>query len=110
MDVLPHKDQALLALLEGLRERLGPDTFDVVDHWDLDPYAVGVASRGDHGVLAYISSFGEPAGKCHTELELPASPTDDLPYRVAGRFNDLDLETLTDIVSRHLGLGRTGEL
>jgi hypothetical protein len=97
------KDSSILSLLDRLRDRLGPGNFDIIDHWESDPYAVGLASPQDHGVLAYISCFGEPEGRYHVELELPPSSGDDLPYREAGRFSDLDFEAMVGVVSEHLG-------
>lgn len=98
------KDPAILSVLDGLRARLGHESFDIVDHWESDLCAVGIASRRDHGVLAYLSCFGEPEGRWHVELELPPLPSDDLPYRDAGRFPDLDVEAAAAIIRRHFGL------
>jgi hypothetical protein len=97
------KDSIIIALLDRLGERLGPDSFDTVDHWESDLCAVGIASPGGHGILAYISCYGEPEGRYHVELEMPPSPGNDLPYQVAGRFSDLDFEALVNVVSKHLG-------
>jgi len=96
------KDPIIVALLRRLRKYLGPSAFDIVDHWESDLCAIGIASPRDHGVLAYISCFGEPEGRYHVELELPPSPDGDLPFQVAGRYNDLDFEALADVVSNHL--------
>ncbi len=103
MDSALDKDPAIVALLRRLSNYLGSDAFDVVDHWEPDVCAVGIASPRDHGVLAYISCYGEPQGRFHVELELPPSPGAELPYQVAGRFDDLDFEALAGVVSSHFG-------
>jgi len=96
------KDDSILCLLELLGTRLGSGAFDVVDHWEADACAVGVASPRDHGVLAYLSTFGLPAGRYYLELECPPRSGDEAPYEVAGRFTALEFEELVDIVARHL--------
>jgi hypothetical protein len=104
MDPALDKDPAIVALLRRLRDRLDPNAFDIVDHWELDPCAVGIASPRDHGVLAYISCYGEPPGRYQVELELPPTTRGEMPYQVAGRFDDLDFEALAGVVSSHFGL------
>jgi hypothetical protein len=104
IDSALDKDPAIVALLRRLSDRLGPDAFDIVDHWELDLCAVGIASPRDHGVLAYISCYGEPEERYYVELELPPTPGGELPYQVAGRYDDLDFEALAGVVSSHFGL------
>ena len=98
-----NKHPAILDLIARLRERLGPDAFTITDHWESDLAAIGISSPRNAGVLAYLSCYGEPDGRFNVELELPPSPGDDVPYQVAGRYWDLDFETLASIVSDHLG-------
>ena len=38
----------------GLRESLGLDAFDIMDHWEPNLCAVGIASPRDHSVLVYV--------------------------------------------------------
>jgi hypothetical protein len=101
-DTRPKKDPAITELLERLRERLGPGAFAIVDHWEADPCAVGIARPRDTGVLAYLSTFNLPAGRYDVELELPPGPAQDLIYREAGKHWDVDFETLAEVVRRHL--------
>jgi hypothetical protein len=100
---LLDKDPAIVTLLRRLSDRLGLDAFEIVDHWEPDLCAIGIASPRDHGVLAYISCFGEPEGRYHVELELPPSPGGELPYQDAGRYDDLGFEALVSVVSAHFG-------
>ena len=103
MDSPLDKDPAILAVLRRLSERLGRDAFDIVDHWEPDLCAVGIASPRDHAILVYISCFGKLEGRYYVELELPPSPGEELPYQVAGRYNDLDFEAVAGVVSAHFG-------
>jgi hypothetical protein len=98
---LLEKDAALLNVLERLAERLGSETFHIVDHWDCDRAAVGIANPKEHGTLVYISTFGMPADRYIVELELPSEPGRDLPYRIASSRSGLDFERLVAVVRRH---------
>lgn len=102
MGAAPDKDPAILAALDRLWSRLGRDTFVLVDHWESDLCAVGIASPRDHRVLIYISCYGEPPGCFAYELELPPPPGDDFPYQVAGTGDGLSLEELAVVVAKHL--------
>jgi hypothetical protein len=51
------KDPSLLAVLDRLNEDLGDEAFAIVDHWDADLCAVGVAKPSDHARLVYISTW-----------------------------------------------------
>ncbi len=96
------KDEDLLQLLERLRGWLAPGAFEVVDHWESDLCAVGIASPRDNGVLAYLSTFGCPVGRCDVELERPPRCGSDLPYEAAGRFANLEFGALLGVLEKHL--------
>ena len=104
MDDGLDKDTAILATLARLRAVLGAGAFDVTDHWAADLTAVGVASPRDHRVLVYIALY--PDGY-YAELESPAPPGEELPYRVAGRHAGLTFDRLVEVVAGHLAPPRT---
>ena len=79
-----QKDQSIVRLLDGLTARLGPRAFDVVDHWESDLCAIGIARPDNHDVLVYISTNGESDERCSVSLELPPQPGSDIPYTAAG--------------------------
>ncbi len=54
------KDRSILGLLSRLHTELGAKAFDVVDHWDSDLCAIGLAMPSDHATLIYVSSYGHP--------------------------------------------------
>ena len=103
------KDPTILTVLDRLAERLGADAFVLADHWDLDLCAVGIASPHNRGVLVYISCYGEKIGHFGYELELPALPDDDLPYRVVGTGSGVSFEELADVVAHHLNRAERGD-
>jgi len=52
------KRAAVLRLLSRLEERLGSDTFQIVDHWEGDLIAIGVAHPHNRELLVYIAANG----------------------------------------------------
>jgi hypothetical protein len=101
-----QKDQSIIRLLDGLRARLGPRAFDVVDHWEGDLCAIGIARPDDHGVLVYISTSGEAGERCSVSLELPPQSGSDIPYTAAGDHEAASLDELVEIVRRHFEYDR----
>lgn len=91
----------IVALIATLRERLGADAFDIVDHWEADRCAIGIASPRDHRVLIYLATVDCDVGRYHAELELPPTEPDRL-YREAGSVEDIDLEHVLAVVGAHL--------
>ncbi|MEM9152029.1 MAG: hypothetical protein AAGB19_16455 [Cyanobacteria bacterium P01_F01_bin.3] len=56
MDI--RKDKAILALISKLEQSLGGKVFDIVDHWEADSCAIGIASKSDHRTLVYVGCYG----------------------------------------------------
>ena len=102
VDTALDKDPAIVAALDYLWSRLGPDAFVLVDHWASDLCAVGIASPRNPGVLIYISCYGEALESFRYELELPPPKGDDFPYLVSGTGTALSFDALTEVVATHL--------
>ena len=98
----PNKDSNIAATLERLRKELGADAFDIIDHWNSDRAAVGIASPRNHQVLVYISTAYDDG--FYAELEIPPAPGGNSIYQVAGRYSGLTYNQLVDIVTEHLAV------
>ena len=96
-----QKDETILQLLHRLTERLGARAFDVVDHWDADLCAIGIARPDDHRVLVYVCTFGQQAGTYAVSLELPPTADSDLPYSSAGEQEARSFNELVEIIQKH---------
>jgi hypothetical protein len=103
------KDQTIHTLLARLQERFGQNAFEIVDHWDADLCAVGIARPDNHAVLAYLSTWKDRDSEFFVELELPPNPDDDVPYQVAGHYENIDFDQLARLVAEHLGLSSKAE-
>ena len=101
-----QKDQSIARLLDGLEARLGPRSFDVVDHWEGDLCAIGIARPDNHEVLVYLCTYGQSGEHCSVSLELPPQPGNDVPYAAAGDHDAASLDELAEIVRRHFQYGR----
>jgi hypothetical protein len=103
-----QKDETIIRLLAKLRERLGVAGFDVVDHWELDLCAVGIARRGESKVLVYVSTHGQPESTYFVSLELPPESGNqewaNHPYTPAGECVARSFEELVEVIRKHLAI------
>ena len=106
MNTQLQKDPSIIRLLDGLRARLGPRAFDVVDHWESDLCAIGIARPDNHGVLVYISTYDENDECSSVSLELPPQPGSDFPYTAVGDHDTANFDELAEIVRRHFEYDR----
>jgi hypothetical protein len=95
-----QKDVHILTMLANLRQRLGPGAFRVVDHWDADLRAVGIAHPRNEHILAYIADV-DAEGRFYVELEISAPAGSQVPYSVAGRHRSVSFDELVTLVAEH---------
>jgi hypothetical protein len=96
-----QKHHTITRLIPRLRKHLGAGAFHIVDHWDADLCAIGIARPDNHAVLVYICTFGLPNGRHFASLELPAK-SDDKDYRAAGEYRSLTFGKLVELIRKHL--------
>lgn len=98
--MLTPKDKTIETTLRRLQNALGASFFDIVDHWEGDLCAVGIARPDNHSILVYISTWTPSAGYYDVHLELPPTKEDDI-YEPAGLYKRVDFDGLIEIVKRH---------
>ena len=96
-----HKHASIWAFLGGLSERVDYEHYQVIDNWDADLYAVGVAAVHDPAQLVYICTFAQPLGRYTYECEVAAQ---DGSYVTTERGSARNLEEMAAIVQRHLSV------
>lgn len=96
------KDRSIVVLLTRLYTDLGTTAFDIVDHWESDLCAIGLAMTSDHATLVYVSTYGHPCGDYDYELET-APRTEKEVYSVAGRGN-ATYDELVTVIRDHFNL------
>jgi hypothetical protein len=101
MDI-PNKDERVAALVGLLLQRLGANSFQLVDHWPEDPFAIGIASPTDARVLAYVSVNPDAAEPYFVSLELSPEAEADLPYSPGDERNECGIEEVAAMVAMHL--------
>ena len=108
-----QKDKSIIELVEGLN--LDDKGWTVIDHWEADMCAIGIASKSRPNCLVYVSTFGLPAGRFYFECEVGMAEG-ELPYSVADTASNVDLLFLEKKMIDHLGVddgprdGRQGKL
>lgn len=99
-----NKDQSLRDVLARLVSDLGEGVFEVVDHWDGDLCAIGLARPADQRYLVYVCTFPPETELFAYECERP--PTDpDFPYDSDGMVEEASYDQLLDAVRQHLAGG-----
>lgn len=99
-----EKEPQLIAAVDEVRRQLG-DSIEIVDQWDGDRLAVGIARRDEHQQLAYIAvKPTETADHFFVALETAPAPGSDLPYATAGEHDNLTLTDVVRVIGRHLRL------
>ena len=102
-----EKDPSITQTLEALIPYFEPNAFMVIDHWDADRCAIGIAKPDNHRVLVYISTFTQPAFSYAVELEVPSAENDDEAYQVIEQYEKVDFARLVDLIAVHLDLPTT---
>jgi hypothetical protein len=97
-----NKHESILGFLARLSGELDPSSWEVVDHWDSDLHAIGIARRGEPGVLVFVSTRRQLPGRFFCSLELPPPPGDDAPYRPAGDRDGVEFPDVLRLVREHL--------
>ena len=95
------KDLSIIALLERLR--LEERGWEIVDDWDADMCAVGIAKVGSPRRLVYVSTFKCPLERYYYDCEEPGASERPDDYHVTETGEGVDFATLLRVMERHLG-------
>jgi hypothetical protein len=101
-----RKHGSIWKFLGQLSKRLDSEQFRVIDHWDSDLYAIGVAAISDLGRLVYVCTFARPPGTYTYECEIPAGH--DAAPITTERGLAGSLDEIAAIIRRHLGISSRG--
>jgi hypothetical protein len=62
-----EKSPAILEVVDALRLRLGPGSFDVLDYWPGDKHTIGIAPPGGEEPCVSILTAGKEPGRYDVE-------------------------------------------
>ena len=93
------KDQSIVELLTMLR--LDERGWQVVDHWEADLMAVGVADRRAPRRLVYVSTLGLAPGRYYYQCEKENGQNIE-NYIVVGEDEDIGYQALVKVLEAHL--------
>jgi hypothetical protein len=93
------KDPSIHELLRALS--LEERGWVVLDDWDADLCAVGIAHRSQPRRLVYVSTWKKPLGRYYYGCEAPKGP-EPTDYEVTDEADDVDLAALVRAMVGHL--------
>ena len=99
---LEDKDEEIQQVITNLQNEFGLGAFDIVDHWEADSLAIGIARPDNHGILVYIATY-ESDDPYFVSLETPPV-NEDFPYQQREVFDGIDFIALGNVVKKHLSL------
>lgn len=97
---LHRKHRSIAALVQRLRLR--DRGWSIMDNWDADLCAVGIAHAGRPRRLVYVSTWNQRQGRFWYECETPTG-RGERDFEVVESGEDVDFGTLKSAMERHLG-------
>lgn len=94
-----EKDKSIRNLVEELK--LDQNGWIIVDHWEGDLCAIGIARPQTPRRLVWISTFNKMPGYYDYECEIPAG-LEDYEYLSVKEGRDVSFEELLDVLKAHL--------
>ncbi len=95
-----QKTLQIRQLTDNFLEKYGSDNIVVLDYWDADNTAIGLADRTKQYTV-YITDNGRTDNLFFVSLENPGI-TNDFPYTPGGDFDNLSAEEVEKILIKHL--------
>jgi hypothetical protein len=94
-----HKDVQLKHFMLLLLDAYGTGNISLSKRWQDDTKALGVYKPDNEAVLVYVFIHGQASGKFGVHLHYPEFTDDN-----TGRYEDLGLDNLLELVGMHLDL------
>jgi len=96
------KNQRIVDVVKHLQKKYGANNILIQDNWESDENAIGLTDKSKR-FLGYISTISGKVDCYYLALENP--PVDDnFPYSPAGEFDNISLEELGNLLTKHLRL------
>ncbi len=95
-----RKDESIVDLLARLD--VATRGWQIVDHWEADLHAIGVAAKRDASRLVYVSTFAQVPGRFDFQCETQAGSNDD-GYASGATGEGVDYDVLLKAMTDHLG-------
>jgi hypothetical protein len=96
-----RKHASIWKFLGELAQHIDSEQYQVIDYWESDLYAVGVAPPDDPAQLVYVSTFGQSPGTFAYECEVAA---ERVPFSTTRRGIANGMNELAIVIRKHLGL------
>ena len=96
-----NKDDMIESVIKKLSNRLGQNSFVIIDYWQHDKTAIGICSPQNYYMLVYISTFNTQANHYNVRLESPPTEYGEIPYTESGKYYAVNFEELVEITNKH---------
>jgi hypothetical protein len=80
-------------------------SYRIMDHWDADACAIGIAAQRDPRRIVYVSTYDQEDGTYAVECEAPMEDGSD-EYQVVGQGDGLRFDELLPRIRMHILDGR----
>ena len=107
MTVTFLKDRSIWIFLGQLAKDVDSQQYQVVDHWDADLFAVGVAALDEPKRLVYVSTYRQEPGRYVVECE---APDEQKEYRMAARGEGVAFDEVVAMIRRHLPIANAAAI
>jgi hypothetical protein len=94
-----RKDKSIWKFLGELADHIDSRKYQVVDYWEADLHAIGVASPNNPDHLVYVCSFEQPPGTFVYECETSNA---EIPHATTSRGTASSVHELASVIHRHL--------
>lgn len=96
---LPKHESIKVALLL-LHEKLGRDSFDILEPHNSDHRAILLAKPNEYTISAYLFTYGQEPGQYGVHLEMPDHASTNFS-NIIEIYENLTLSRLADMLSVH---------
>src|SRR4051812_14821877 len=93
------KHVSIWAFLGQLAKEVDSQDYQVVDHWDADLFAIGIAAIAEPRRLVYVCTFKQEPDRYVVECEEPDNEKD---YRAADGGEALTFDQVVELIRSHL--------
>jgi hypothetical protein len=93
------KDRSIWRLVAELAKRFDAHRFQIIDHWDADLFAIGIARTTEPRRLVYVSTYRQPAGSYSFQCEGAAGTLQENAQADVATFDEL-----VDCLRKHLAI------
>ena len=99
--MINNKDKSIIDFVNMIQHEIDSHGWIIIDNWDADRFAVGIAKKANPKILVYISTYEKSPFKYDYECEMPENDQ-GLEYEAIDKEVDVDIKKVVSILKQHL--------